>query len=98
MLPFWCFSGRREIANSKDFSRTFGVMLVEQYVIHVTYAPNIASTMVLLQKLILGLNNGMKPPSKVLNLITKLKKLILGLKDGMKPPSKVLHLIKKLKN
>ena len=73
-------------------------MLVEQYVIHVTYAPNIASTMVLLQKLILGLNNGMKPPSKVLNLITKLKKLILGLKDGMKPPSKVLHVIKKLKN
>ena len=63
-------------ANRKDVLRAFSVMLAAQYVFNVTYAPNIASTMMLLQKLILGLNDDMKPPSKVLHLTTKLKKLI----------------------
>ena len=51
-------------------------MLTAHYVFNVTYAPNIASTMMVLQKLILGHNDGMKPLSKVLQLITKFKKLI----------------------
>ena len=49
-------------------------MLAAHYAFNVTYAPNIASTMMLLQKLILRLNDDMKPPSKVLRFITKLKK------------------------
>ena len=65
-----------KIANSKVFLRAFSVMLAAHYVFNVTYAPNIASTMMLLQKLILGLNDGMKPPSKVLHLMTKLERLI----------------------
>ena len=60
-----------KITNCKDFLRAFSVMLAAHFVFNVTYAPNIASTMMLLQKLILGLNSGMKPPSKVLHLIMK---------------------------
>ena len=67
------------IANSKDFLRAFSVMFAAFCVFNVTYTPNIASTMMLLQKTILGLNKGMKPPSKVLQLITKFKKLICDL-------------------
>ena len=63
-----------KITNSKDFLRAFSVMLAAHSVFNVTYAPNIASTMMLLQKLILELNGDMGPPSKVLHLITKLKK------------------------
>ena len=67
--------------NSKDFLRAFSVTLTAHYVFNVTYAPNIASTMIVLQKLILGHNDGMKPLSKVLQLITKFKKLISWLKQ-----------------
>ena len=59
----------RKMVNSKDFPRAFSVMLAAHYVFNVTYAPNIAFTMILLQKLILGLKNSMKPPSKVLHII-----------------------------
>ena len=65
-----------KIANSEDFLRVFSVMLAAYYMFNVTFAPNIGSTMTFPQKLILGLNDGMKPPSKKLHLITKLKILI----------------------
>ena len=66
----------KKIDNSKDFLPAFSLMLAAKYMFNVTYGSNIASTTILLQKLILGLNDGMKPPSKGLHLITKFKKII----------------------
>ena len=46
-----------KIANSKDFLHAFSVVLAAKYMFSVTYAPNIVSTMIFLENLILGLND-----------------------------------------
>lgn len=48
-------------------------MKAEHYVFNVVYAPAVASTVILVQKLLLGLKVGQKMMNKVLKLITKLK-------------------------
>ena len=59
-----------------DFVKEFGIMLLAYYVFNVAYAERVESSMQLIQKLLLGLSDGVNVPAKVLSLTATIKKVI----------------------
>ena len=62
------------VATCQDFLHAFGVVFAVHYVFNLSYNEKIKSTMLFVQKLILDLEDNFRPPTTVLNLMSKVKK------------------------
>ena len=56
--------------------KEFGILFLAYYVFNVAYAERVESSMQLIQKLLLGLSDGVNVPAKVLSLTATIKKVI----------------------
>ena len=68
--------GNVVVAETSDFVETFTLLLGAFYIFNVEYPKKLEATLLLFQKIILGISDRSKLPSKVLTLMSNLKKAL----------------------